>query len=1110
MIGGLFPIFLPSRLEDDKCTDEFMMGQALIVYSLVFAMHKINAYSYLLKNVDLGLDIKPTCNDPVIALIESIKFIDQGESTNDSYNLKTFESEFNYDASKVIFGEIQERSKAKKTTPSSTQSNVTLIKRSRYFREAPGVSHDNTSAFDREHVSQWFSESDYVIDESKGFSPQRHYIFKDIRDHHLKINSIDDIYKSRNKRQNRIENGNILSLSNLLTTTTKVISFSTANDNLNNSISNRITASNTPLVIFDKNLDRSKSEISSLHQDYSYTPSIGSTNYYGSITSKAFSSMDMDDKFFDPNMNTISDQERITLQATLNFMNKEPKIKALVEGLGNAAKIISPLLSSYQIPQISYKNSDDNLGNKMFYPYLIRFAVSNQIYVEAVVELLTYYNWNYVNVLYQDDDNSENLYELLKVKLAKVNMCTFVETRLDETDDSMPAKLNNFTSAIFREKILFKRAEDFNSSLVNDTKLPQAKEIKAKIVITFLTEEKIINMFKYFDSISSPNNFFVKDLIFIGVYSWPSPLLMEFEGLANRLPQISSLFFREIQGKITDYLMWFRSVAVRLYAQEPLMKSYNDWKERVLTNRTDIIMNRYMSQYNASSQNRSNVTLADRQNMFIWEMEEEMFGLEIYQIIEAMQMLAQVFDKLRWRDCPDASNEEIRDCLKGDDIYNGLINILEEQRFGLEDEGHRTLILKNVRNSQANLLDFNEVEVGFFYKKTLIITREIRLLNISFSTQAGAPLSLCSIECSSKQYKIYKSNLCCWECAKCQVNEILTSNKDKPCALCPKFSWPNIETQSVCLEIVPKTLQSYTFSYYVIPVLQIIGLFGWAIIMIFYLHNFNHPIAQEMGRLIIILLIIGTFLGLIAHFNYFGYPATAKCTTAYFLKYASAVLYCAAILGELSTSKSFVMRNRDMVDIFRNELTSYEKRRQYIVAIAVIALQVIFSILLYIRFPIIPAKEQVSDTLNEVLMYCPVKTRNTPFNIVQISYLIILLLISIYLISREQSLLRISSALRYLSFCIYISLFLCVMMLPINFSMKSFLSRIMFDFVLFIILDMVFLIFIADFAIFRLYTLKTYNSGQAGGSVFANVVNANTIHKLTSVTPFGGINLKKK
>ena len=38
------------------------------------------------------------------------------------------------------------------------------------------------------------------------------------------------------------------------------------------------------------------------------------------------------------------------------------------------------------------------------------------------------------------------------------------------------------------------------------------------------------------------------------------------------------------------------------------------------------------------------------------------------------------------------------------------------------------------------------------------------------------PVSLCSRECTARQYKIRLEQICCWNCHDCQVNSILINN----------------------------------------------------------------------------------------------------------------------------------------------------------------------------------------------------------------------------------------------------------------------------------------------------------------------------------------------
>ena len=67
---------------------------------------------------------------------------------------------------------------------------------------------------------------------------------------------------------------------------------------------------------------------------------------------------------------------------------------------------IATLLSTdvVEIPLISYASSDAALSNKDLYGYLLRTIPSDNLQTEAMVDLVSYFGWEYVSVIFNDND----------------------------------------------------------------------------------------------------------------------------------------------------------------------------------------------------------------------------------------------------------------------------------------------------------------------------------------------------------------------------------------------------------------------------------------------------------------------------------------------------------------------------------------------------------------------------------------------------------------------------------------------------------------------------------------------------------------------------------
>ena len=57
-----------------------------------------------------------------------------------------------------------------------------------------------------------------------------------------------------------------------------------------------------------------------------------------------------------------------------------------------------------QIPLINYASSDVTLNDKDLYEYLLRTISSDNLIADAMVDLVSHFKWQYVSVIYSDND----------------------------------------------------------------------------------------------------------------------------------------------------------------------------------------------------------------------------------------------------------------------------------------------------------------------------------------------------------------------------------------------------------------------------------------------------------------------------------------------------------------------------------------------------------------------------------------------------------------------------------------------------------------------------------------------------------------------------------
>lgn len=72
---------------------------------------------------------------------------------------------------------------------------------------------------------------------------------------------------------------------------------------------------------------------------------------------------------------------------------------------------------------MSYLSTIDSLS-KVAYPYFFRVVPSDRHQVNAIMDIVQYYGWTYVSLLFSDDEYGENgYYEFSKQVTANDNVC---------------------------------------------------------------------------------------------------------------------------------------------------------------------------------------------------------------------------------------------------------------------------------------------------------------------------------------------------------------------------------------------------------------------------------------------------------------------------------------------------------------------------------------------------------------------------------------------------------------------------------------------------------------------------------------------------------------
>ncbi|XP_004603441.2 taste receptor type 1 member 2 [Sorex araneus] len=117
-------------------------------------------------------------------------------------------------------------------------------------------------------------------------------------------------------------------------------------------------------------------------------------------------------------------QEDDFLPIQEDYSQYVPRVVAVVGPDSSESTItVAHLLSLLLLPQITYSAISDRLLDKQLFPALLRTVAGADHHVEAMVQLMVHFGWNWVIVLVSGDDYGRENSQLLSERLAQRRIC---------------------------------------------------------------------------------------------------------------------------------------------------------------------------------------------------------------------------------------------------------------------------------------------------------------------------------------------------------------------------------------------------------------------------------------------------------------------------------------------------------------------------------------------------------------------------------------------------------------------------------------------------------------------------------------------------------------
>ncbi|XP_052008810.1 extracellular calcium-sensing receptor-like [Xyrauchen texanus] len=546
-------------------------------------------------------------------------------------------------------------------------------------------------------------------------------------------------------------------------------------------------------------------------------------------------------------------------EQTLSNLNctGPPPVIAIVGDPGSTHSIaISSVLGLFRVPLISYYATCSCLSDRKKYPSFFRTIPSDAFQVKAMVQILKYFGWTWVGVIYSDDDYGIYAAQAFHQEMELFGGCV-----------------------AFSEIMPYDNHRDIQRIVT------VIKASTAKVIVAFSTD-----LLALMDELLLQN---VMGRQWIASEAWTtSPVLHG----SRYLPLVGgtlgiAIRRGEIKG-LNDFLLHIhpdhdpRNNMVKIFWENMFGCRFQTGAgitgEKMCTGKEDLSST--VNEYTDVSELRAS-----------------------YNVYKAVYALAHALHDLM--QCEEGRGPFIGNSCA--DINNlqpwQLIHYLQKVNFTTGfgdhvsfDKNGDALAIYDVMNWQPSsdgsiiVRTVGVVDEGAATGKVLTLDEDALYWN--FETKKP-PRSVCSESCHPGTRRATRKGLpvCCFDCLPCADGEISNITDSTECKLCPDDSWSNPEKT----DCNPKEVEFLSYEDPLgisLTTASLLGTCFCAIVMVIFAHHRNTPVVRSNNSELSFLLLLSLKLCFLCVLLFIGQPQLWTCQLRHAMFGISFVLSVSSIL----------------------------------------------------------------------------------------------------------------------------------------------------------------------------------------------------------------------
>ncbi|XP_078700001.1 metabotropic glutamate receptor 3-like [Branchiostoma floridae x Branchiostoma belcheri] len=705
-------------------------------------------------------------------------------------------------------------------------------------------------------------------------------------------------------------------------------------------------------------------------------------------------------------------RESIALNQSLNFIQHTCEKRVACQRYSNlvgvvgasfstSSMLVSHLLALQQIPMISYISTSYLLSDKTQYPFFLRTATPDNLQAEAIVDLLQYFNWTYVSLVYSDGGYGFEGMRSLQEKVAQTDICiaTVQQVCRSSTD---------------------RHVEDVIR------KLQSYPEARVVIMFTTIFETNMILSASL--RLNTTGQF-----VWVGSDGWGTTT-EEMSG--NEMAALGAITFQPAScaGSFTAFNA----------------DKNNPWLGEMID--AGMIQNATCNQTTAEA--CKTVMAAERDDPIVHYVRDAVFAYAhaLDSVIKACAaqtaecLLKSPYKGVILRDALlnttfEGSCGRVRFDSNGDVM--GRYDVRNLQRRA--DGGFEHVIVGKWDSIDRSIkIDLDKVVWNWTHTATYPQHQEhphhhplghfsIKHVDVSDPEVLWVPTSVCSEPCPADLQRVQRPNPCCWDCVPCPDNHVVVNGTS--CVQCTLLETVD---DNECVTIPPVWLTHSSLTGMILTAISLGGAVSTLVAFFVFIVHHEHPLIKASNKHLSRLILLGLFAGYTHVMVICTKPSYVTCLINRLMFGADFTLIYAPLLTKLN----------QVYRIFSGASTSVVKPRfigshaQVFISVLLVLIQLLLSAVNLIMTPTkVMSVPTGSGEEREVELACLTREKNLQEVVASILYNLLIILLCVYYAFKTRSLPACYNESRFISFQVYTTVVLWVAFIATYFSVSTPINR---------------------------------------------------------------------